>query len=223
MKRATWIKLLGLFALLAGIVVGLRLAGIDLTRITPERVRVFVLSFGVWAPVIYLAVYAQPLVPLPASIMTIAGGLAFGSLWGTLAALTGATARACTQFLVAKLLGRDAVAKLLKGNIASLDQRIGEHGFRAVLLIRLVPNFPFDIQNYGLGFSRVRFAPFALGTLLGLTPGTFAFVYLGYSLTDPKQLWKLLLALAIIVGLLFLPRAFGASRTRATPPDGGHE
>ena len=221
MRVPTWIKLLGFAALLVGVGWGLRLAGIDLTRITPERVRAFVLSFGAWAPTIYLAVYAQPLVPLPASIMTIAGGLAFGSVWGTLAALTGATARACTQFLVARLLGRDAVAKLLKGNIASLDQRIGENGFRAVLLIRLVPNFPFDIQNYGLGFSRVRFVPFVLGTLLGMIPGTFAFVYLGYSLTDPKQLWKLLLALAIIAGLLFLPRVFGARRRRAAPAIGG--
>jgi len=215
----TWIKLLGFVAFLVGVGWGLRLAGLDLARITPERVRTFVVSFGAWAPTIYLAVYAQPLVPLPASIMTIAAGLAFGSLWGTLAALTGATARASAQFLVARLLGRDAVAKLFKGKIASLDKQIGENGFRTVLLIRLVPNFPFDIQNYGLGFSRVRFAPFALGTFLGIIPGTFAFVYLGYSLTDPKQLWKLLLALVIIVGLLFLSRVFGARGTAI----GGHE
>lgn len=198
---------LGLFFLIVvGLGLALRAFGIDVTTVTPGRVRAFVLSFGAWAPTIYLATYAQPIVPLPASIMTIAAGLAFGSVWGMLAALTGATARACAQFLVARLLGREAVAKLLKGKIASLDQHIGRNSFRTVLLIRLIPNFPFDIQNYGLGFSQVRFVPFALATLLGMIPGTFAFVYLGYSLTDPKQLWKLFLAILIIVGVLFLPR-----------------
>ena len=175
---------------------------VDISQITPERVRAFVLSCGLWAPVIYLMAYGQPIVPLPASVMTAAGGLAFGPAWGTLAALSGATIRACSQFLIAKLLGRDAVAKLLKGKIAALDQKLGEHSFKAVLLIRLIPNFPFDVQNYGLGFSRVRFGPYALATFLGIIPGSFAYVYLGYSLTDPAQLWKLGLAVLLIVGLM---------------------
>jgi uncharacterized membrane protein YdjX (TVP38/TMEM64 family) len=159
--------------------------------------------------VVYLAAYGQPVVPLPASVMTITGGLAFGPAWGTLAALGGATMRACSQFAVARLLGREVVARLLKGRVASLDQRIGEHGFKAVLLIRLIPNLPFDVQNYGLGFSRVRFSAYAPATFLGMIPGSFAFVYLGYSLTDPAQIWKLALAVVIIVGLMLWQRAWG--------------
>lgn len=215
MKRL-WVKLAVVAAILIGLGWGLRLLGIDLTYITPERVRTFVLSFGVWAPTIYLLLYAQPIVPVPASLMTIAAGLAFGSLWGILAGLTGATTRACLQFAIARRLGREMVAKMLKGRIASLDQQIGNNGFRAVLLIRLIPNFPFDIQNYGLGFSRVKFLPFATATFLGMVPGTFAFVYFGYSLTDPKQLWKLLLAIVIVVAIMFLPRLW-KRRLPATP------
>ena len=201
MNGSAWLKL-GLFGLLVvGVWVILKALGIDLTHMTPDRVRAFVLQFGVWAPIVYLAAYGQPLIPLPASIMTATGGLAFGPLWGTLAALAGGTARACSQFLVARLLGRDTVAKLLKGRVARLDQQIGRQGFQTVLLIRLIPNFPFDVQNFGLGFSQVRFLPYAFGTLLGIMPGAIAYVYLGYSLTDPKQLWKLLVAILLIVGL----------------------
>lgn len=188
--------------IVAGLVWSLAAIGVDVARITPERVRTFVLSFGVWAPAIYLLAYGQPLVPLPASVMTITGGLAFGPLWGTLAAVAGATTRACGQFLVARLLGREAVAALLRGRAASLDARLGRNSFLAVLVIRFVPNVPFDVQNYGLGFSRVRFAPFALATLLGILPWSFAFVYLGYSLVDAANRWKLLLALVIMAGLL---------------------
>lgn len=202
MNHVSWIKLGSLVLIMVGVGLGLKEVGVDVTQITPERVRAFVLSFGPLAPLIYLLVYGQPVIPLPASIMTVAGGLAFGPWGGTLAALTGGTFRACGQFGLARLLGRDAVAKLLKGHAASLDEKIGQRGFRTVLLIRIIPNVPFDMQNYGLGFSKVRFAPYAFGTFLGMIPGSFAFVYLGYSLTDLRNAWKVLLAVVLITALV---------------------
>ena len=205
----TFLKLGLLVLLVLGLSWGLTALGVDVTRVTPERVRAYILSFGGLAPVIYLAAYGQPLVPLPASIMTIAAGLAFGPLWGLLAALLGATVRACSQFLIARLLGREAVAQLLKGRVAALDQKIGEHGFQTVLLIRLIPNLPYDVQNYGLGFSRVAFGPYAVATMLGIIPASFAFVYFGYSLTDPRQLWK------PVLGLLLILVVIGAQRRSA--------
>ena len=212
MKRSIWIKPVVFLVIVLGVGWGLKALGFEVSQIRPERIRAFVLSFGVWAPLVYVLAYGQPLVPLPASLMTATGGLAFGPWWGTLAALAGATLRACSQFVVARLFGREAVAKLLKGKAALLDQQIGERGFRTVFLIRLIPNFPFDVQNYGLGFSQVRFGPYVLATALGIIPGCFAFVYLGDSLTDPKQIWKLGLAIALIVGLMLAQRAWSASR-----------
>ena len=200
--------------ILAAAWLALQAGGVELRDLSPERLKEFLLSFGIWAPAIYLLAYGQPLVPLPASVMTITGGLAFGPWWGTLAALTGATVRACAEFGVARLLGREAVAKLLKGKMAALDDKLGANGFTAVLLIRLLPNLPFDVQNYGLGFSRVRFAPYALASMLGMMPGCFAFVYFGYSLTDPRQLWKLLLAVVIIAGLMWVQRLWKRRKPR---------
>ncbi len=206
LNRSTWVKF-GILALfLVGVVLGLKAIGIDVTQITPNRVRAFVLSFGTLAPLVYLGAYAQPLVPLPASIMTAAAGLAFGPIWGMVAAVAGATARACGQFLVARLLGREAVEKLIKGRLARLDQQVGQHGLKAVLLVRLIPNVPFDMQNYGFGFSQVRFSAYALGTLVGILPGSFAYVYLGYSLTDVRNSWKILVAIFLILGLILAQR-----------------
>ena len=202
MKRSVWIKIGLLLIVIVGVGFLLRAFGFDVRQFSPQRIKEFVLSFGVWAPLVYLLAYAQPIIPLPASAMTVTAGLAFGPLWGTLAALVGATGRACSEFLVARLLGREAVAKLLKGKVATLDEKIGANAFQTVLLIRLIPNLPFDVQNYGLGFSRVKFLPYALASFLGMAPGAFVYVYLGSSLTDPKQIIiKLGVAALLIVAL----------------------
>ena len=203
MKRSLWLKLGLLAVLIVGIGWVMKLLGVDVTRLSPERVGEFVRSFGALAPLVYLGAYGQPVIPLPASLMTIVGGVAFGKSLGFIMALCGATLRAASEFLVARLLGRDVVAKLLKGKVAAIDQKIGENGFKAVLFIRLIPNFPFDMQNYGLGFSRVPFLSYVVATFLGMMPGCFAFVYLGYSLTDPKQIWKLGVAILLIVALMW--------------------
>ena len=107
------------------------------------------------------------------------------------------------------------MAKLLQGKAAALDRKLAAHGFKAVLLIRLIPSFPFDVLNYGLGFSQVRFLPYAAASFLAMIPASFAYVYLGHSLTDPKQLWKLLLAILLIVVLLLLQKTF---KTKPSPP-----
>jgi len=206
-----------LFAVIVGgAALGLKVIGFNVAHVTPERVRSFVVSFGAWAPLIYLLAYAQPVVPLPASVMTGLAGAAFGRGWGMLAALTGATGRACTQFLVARLLGREVVARLLKGAVATLDQKLGEQSFTAVLLIRLIPNLPFDVQNYGLGFSQVRFGPYVLATFLGMIPWTFVFVYLGESLTDPRQIWKFGMGILLVIGLMLMQWVWQARRRQAS-------
>ena len=213
--EAFWAKGL-LVVLLAGAAAwALNALGLQLHNVTPEKVRAFVLARDGFAPVLYLCIYGQPLVPLPATVMGAAAGLAFGPLWGTMAALTGAMIRACTQFGVARWVGRETVLKLLKGRALELHQRIGAHRFRTILLIRLIPNVPYDMQNYGLSFSRVPFGPYALATFLGIIPSSFAFAYLGYSVTDPRQLWKFLLAILLIAGMVIAQRAW--SRRHPAP------
>ena len=213
MRRAAWIRWgLALVLALAGWW-AMKALGLGWSGISPQHVRNRVLAFGVWAPAIYLIVFGQPVVPLPASIIMVGGGLAFGPLWGTLAALVGASVRACTQFRLARWLGRRRIERGFTGRLAAFHRAIPEDGFHAVLLVRLIPNVPFDLQNYGLGLSRVRFGPYALATILGLIPVTFAFVYLGDSLADPRQRWKLFAALFLIAGLVIAQRAW-ATRAR---------
>ena len=61
---------------------------------------------------------------------------------------------------------------------AAMDQAVGEQGLRIVALMRLSPVFPFNLLNYALGLTRVRFLHFNLASL-AMLPGTLAYVYLG--------------------------------------------
>ena len=214
MTRGTWLR--GALALVLAISVwwGIRALGLGWSDLSAEHLRNRVLAFGAWAPAIYLLLFGQPLVPLPISIIMIAGGLAFGPLWGGLAALVGASIRACTQFGLARWLGRKRIARRFTGRLSLLHRMIRGDGFHAVLLIRLIPNVPFDLQNYGLGLSHVRFGSYALATMLGLLPGTLAFVYLGDSLTDSRQRWKWCVALLLIAGLVIAQRVWMRRRRR---------
>jgi uncharacterized membrane protein YdjX (TVP38/TMEM64 family) len=174
----------------------------------PEKIRDFIQSFGIWAPLIYATVYAQPIIPVPALLLTISGGLAFGPFWGLILVLFSATLRAVLEFLIARWLGREAVAKLLKGNFAKLDDLLASNSFYAVFLIRMIPNLPFDVQNYGLGLSKIPFKPYLFATFLGMLPGTAMFVYFGHALTEPQHIWKLFLVIGLIAVILIAQKIY---------------
>ena len=58
------------------------------------------------------------------------------------------------------------------------DQRIREHGFTGLLLIRLLPIFPFNAVNFGCGLVGVRLRDYVLATAIGIVPGTFVYQFL---------------------------------------------
>ena len=215
-RRRKWLRLILLLLVIGGGLLFAQWLGLDVRQITPDRIRTYVLSFGMWAPLVYFLIYAQPIIPLPASIMTMAAGIAFGLSRGMVYAVAGATVRACGQFLLVRGLGREAVAGLLRGRLATLDQWVKGRALSTVIWVRVIPNVPFDMQNFALGFSQVSFAAFALGTFLGLLPGLFAWVYLGHALSDPKHLWKAFAAIAILAGLWFLRRRSSTRRPRTS-------
>lgn len=83
-------------------------------------------------------------------------------------------------FLVARYLARSAVERRLAGDprFAAVDRAIGREGRKIVLLLRLSPVIPFNLLNYGLGLTQVRFADYLIGSL-GILPGTVLYVYYG--------------------------------------------
>ena len=113
------------------------------------------------------------------AIVTIAGGLLFGTLIGGTLALLGSTLGAVIIFLIARTAFAKTVSRRARPLIRRIRPGIRRDGFSYLLALRLVPAFPFWLINLGAGAAGMRLAPYAAATLLGIIPGTFIFASIG--------------------------------------------
>lgn len=177
-------------------------------------------GLGAAAPAVFIVVYALVTVLiLPGSVVTFAGGALFGPVWGTLYNLLGATLGAALAFLIARYLASDWVRRKLGGRGQQLMDGVAAEGWRFVAFVRLVPLFPFNLLNYALGLTPVRFVHYLLATFVFMAPGALAYTYLGYAgreaLTGGEGLiQKAVLALALLAAVAFLPRIVARLRER---------
>lgn len=141
----------------------------------------WVQGLGPWGPVAFVLGYAVATVALlPGSVLTLIGGAVFGLVWGTLYVFVAAVLGAGAAFLVARYVARPAVERRLRGDkrFERIDAAIGRQGTKIVLLLRLSPVLPFNLLNYALGLTRVRFRDYLLASV-GMLPGTLLYVYYG--------------------------------------------
>lgn len=183
---------------------------VGISRLTPESIRNIVLSFGWWGPVVYVVMYSiRPLLLFPAIVLTLAGGLAFGPWWGTFYVVVGGVMGACLCFFIARLLGSKKLQKYM-GKYSQLqlfENQLEVNGFRTMLIMRLVPIFPYDPVSYLAGLSKIRFQDYVLATTIGMIPGAFAYNVLGYSLLDIFSS-TFLLAIGLLVIVMFTPLVY---------------
>lgn len=141
----------------------------------------WVQGLGIWGPVAFILGYALATVAFaPGSVLTLAAGALFGLVYGTAYTLVGATLGATLAFLVARYGARRAVERRIAGNqrFQAIDRAVGREGFKIVALLRLSPVFPFNLLNYALGLTRVRFLDY-LAASVAMLPGTLLYVYYG--------------------------------------------
>jgi uncharacterized membrane protein YdjX (TVP38/TMEM64 family) len=139
-------------------------------------------GWGIWAPVLFIALYIISTVAfIPGLLVTMMAGLAFGPWWGTLVVSIGSTIGATLAFLVARYIARESVESFLSKQawFTKFKGSIEENGFNFVIFVRLVPLFPFNGLNYACGLVPLKAKDYILGSMLGMLPGTFAYVYLG--------------------------------------------
>lgn len=123
---------------------------------------------------------------LPGSWVTIFCCLVWG-FWPTFPAIVLASnLGAALAFVLGRtLLGARVLAWCAaRPKLAAVQQAIGAESFRLVFLLRLTPLVPFNALNYLLGVTPLRFRPYALGTFLGMLPGTALNCYTLASVRD---------------------------------------
>lgn len=184
---------------------------------TQAQLRHTVDRFGPWAPVGFAGLYAVvSLTPLPKTVFSLAAGVIFGIGVGLPAVLTGATLGALGAYGLARVLGRDAVHRLLGDRFDRLDRLLERRGFTSILVARLIPVIPFTTINYVAGLTRVRPRDFTGATALGILPATAAYVTLGAYGSRPGT-WPFWAALGTLAVLTLAGAVAGWRRRRRHP------
>jgi uncharacterized membrane protein YdjX (TVP38/TMEM64 family) len=117
---------------------------------------------------------------IPGSLLTLAAGAIFGIALGTVTVFAGAVLGSAAAFLLARTVARAAIERRIEGDarFAAIDEAVARDGRRIVFLLRLSPAFPFNLMNYALGLTRVRFVDYLVASV-GMLPGTLLYVYTG--------------------------------------------
>jgi uncharacterized membrane protein YdjX (TVP38/TMEM64 family) len=196
-------------------------AAILLVRYTPikdylsvEALGRFLDAVGIWAPVVFMVIYAGGVcLFLPGTLLTGLGAAIFGAYWGFVYVWFGAMAGASIAFWIGRTLGRDFASSLIGDKLKKYDDAIERNGFATVLYLRLV-YFPFTPMNFGMGLTKVHFRDYFLGTGLGIIVGTFIFTFFIGTL---KEVWtsgnwgelisfKVFFSIGLFIFSFFIPK-----------------
>ncbi len=173
-------------------------------KLTPEFFRNYIQSLGIVGPLIYTFVFVvRPFFLIPSIALFIAGGLAFGPVWGPIYASAGAIVGGTLAFLVARKMGHEYVVAKLKLGTDIIEN--GRFGFWMVFILSLIPVMPVTAINYGSGISAMSLRSYISAHALGLIPRIFAFGFLGDTLLEVgSQRFKIALVGIVLMALLTL-------------------
>jgi uncharacterized membrane protein YdjX (TVP38/TMEM64 family) len=186
-----------------------------------EALLAWVQRSGALAPLAFIAVYAVAVATsVPGgAVLTIAGGFLFGTVLGTVYAVIGATIGAIAVFLAARTALGDPLRARAGPWLRKMEDGFRDNAVSYMLVLRLVPLFPFWLVNLVPAFLGVSFASYAATTLIGIIPGTAVYASVGNGLgavvdagrmpdvnllTDPEILLPLLaLSLLSLVPVVY--------------------
>ncbi len=189
--------------------------------VTPERVGMLRdrLRGAPGAPLVFVGLYVlASALALPGTLLTLAGGAIFGTVLGTLLNWIGATMGATASFAISRWFGRDAARAVIGRRAAVLDKLSAEHGFVALLRLRLIPIVPFNILNFAAGLTGIGVVHYVAATAIGILPATAIYTYFasaligGASGARAHALASAAIAGGLLIVLSFVPtlaRRFG--------------
>jgi uncharacterized membrane protein YdjX (TVP38/TMEM64 family) len=144
----------------------------------------FVAEHRTVAALAYVGLYAAAIaVSLPgALVLTVTGGFLFGTALGAALAVVGATIGATLLFLVARTALGDALRDRVGGAIGRMAEGFRRDALSYLLVLRLVPLFPFFVVNLACAFLGVPLRTYVIGTAIGIVPGSLVYASVGAGL-----------------------------------------
>jgi uncharacterized membrane protein YdjX (TVP38/TMEM64 family) len=193
-------------AIVAAIFIANRLGWTDRLKDIPAM-QAWFQSLGIIGYAVFVLLYiAAAVFMLPASAFTIIAGITFGSVLGAILALIGATIGATAAFIIARYIARDAIVNKFKDNaiFAKIENGVKQNGVNFLILTRLVPIFPYNVQNYAYGITPIKLLTFSGVSFITMAPGAFIYAYMAGEIVANGFSIKLMIEFAIAGIILFL-------------------
>jgi len=167
-------------AIFVAFVISVVVVGVAVPLPSLEKIRAAASDAGWWGAAAFVIGYGLvTLTPIPKNVVSIAAGLTWGLGVGVLLVYLGALIGAGLAFIIGRALGRDAVERFTGARVARVDEVLRRRGLVALIGVRLVPVLPFTVINYTAALTGVRRRDYAIGTMVGILPGTLAYVAVG--------------------------------------------
>jgi uncharacterized membrane protein YdjX (TVP38/TMEM64 family) len=171
-------------------------------------------GYGILVPIVYVVLYwIVCLFFLPAVPITLIGGLIFGPVRGSMIVSFASTTGATLAFITGRTIGREAILKKFgqSSSFKKIDKGVKDNGWRMLMITRLVPLFPFNLQNYLYGLTDIPLGTYMLVSWLAMLPGTIAYATLaGAIVSGNGDVGRMVIYLAIgailIVALSYIPK-----------------
>ena len=174
---------------------------------TMEDVVAQIRAWGPWAAlgsIVLMVVHS--FLPFPSELITLANGMVFGPIWGSVITWVGAMLGAISTFALVRWLGRPFVCRmLLENQLHRLTDWSARQGGIALLTGRLIPVIAFNLLNYAAALTDISWWTFIWATGLGILPLTILLNVFGASIlnmTGATWVWLLLGAVAAAVWAL---------------------
>jgi len=162
-------------------------------KLNRDQLLAYTRAYYLTAVFLFVCIYCvQTAFSLPgATILTLCGGLLFGSVLGAVYVNVAATLGATLAFLAARYLLRDWVEQKFRDRLEPIQQGVSKNAFSYLLTLRLVPLFPFFLVNLVSGLTRVSTRMYVLATSIGIIPGSFVYANAGQQLGTINSLGEI--------------------------------
>ncbi|WJG09175.1 TVP38/TMEM64 family protein [Aliiglaciecola sp. LCG003] len=185
LKTSKFLMMLAASALFVLLLLGI-LFGMGFQYEVLELLR-WVDSLGLWAPLIFIGIDLLLMIfLLPSILFTLGSGFLFGSINGGIYIIIATSLGSLCAFSISRyffgLRIRNYLIKHEKYQF--VNNELSAHGWKAILVLRLIPFFPLKLSNYFLGLTNFSAKHFLIGTILGIAPNTFLITYAGSLAAD---------------------------------------
>lgn len=145
-----------------------------------NELKEYIQAKGAMAPIIYVVILTLlPLLLFPDSVLVIAGGMVFGLWKGVVLTSIGSLLGGIISFIISRVLGQGVVKKIIRRDIVVFDNKGTKSAFFLILILRLIPLFPFKLVSYSAGLTDMKLRDFSLATVIGSLPGIIVYTNLG--------------------------------------------